>query len=132
MPSSSPGTVQAPSLQFDMDHNLADTNTAWQGRLVFEPYFTNTVIKGAWQTWDPLAGKWWATGSPGNTKCPQTTPCTWAKVLQEFPNAGIRVSVGGLAFKAGSGWPENFEGYVDGFVIVTGDVAQAFDFEPAP
>ena len=132
VPSSSPGTVQAPSLQFDMDYNLTDTNTAWQGRLVFESYFTNTVTKGTWQTWDPLAGKWWATGSPGNTKCPQSSPCTWAKVLQEFPNAGLRVSVGGLAFKAGSGWPANFEGYVDGFVIVTGDVVQAFDFKAAP
>jgi hypothetical protein len=132
VPSASPSTMQTPSLQFDMDYDLTDANTAWQGRLVFEPYFTETVTKGVWQTWDPLAGKWWATGSPGNTKCPQANPCTWAKVLQEFPNAGIRASVGGLEFKAGSGWPANFDGYVDGFVIVTNDTPQAFDFEAAP
>jgi hypothetical protein len=129
-PTGNPGTVQAISLQFDMDYNLTDSTTNWQGRLVFEPYFTNTVTKGTWQTWDPLAGKWWATGSPGNTKCPQSNPCTWSKVLQEFPNAGLRVSVGGLEFKAGSGWPANWQGNVDAFVIVVGDEAKAFDFEP--
>jgi hypothetical protein len=50
--------------------------------------------------------------------------------LQEFPNAGIRVSVGGLEFKAGSGWPANWQGNVDAFVIVVGDEGKAFDFEP--
>jgi hypothetical protein len=129
-PTGNPGTVQTISLQFDMDYDLTDSNTAWQGRLVFEPYFTNTVTKGSWQTWDPLAGKWWATGNPGKTKCPQSAPCTWSKVLQEFPNAGLRVSVGGLEFKAGSGWPANWQGNVDAFVIVVGDEAKAFDFEP--
>jgi hypothetical protein len=129
-PTGNPGTVQTISLQFDMDYDLTDSNTAWQGRLVFEPYFTNTVTKGSWQTWDPLAGKWWATGNPGKTKCPQATPCTWAKVLQEFPNAGLRVSMGGLEFKAGSGWPASWQGNVDAFVIVVGDEAKAFDFEP--
>lgn len=42
--------MQAVSLQFDMDYNLADSNTAWQGRLVYEPYATETVNTGAWQT----------------------------------------------------------------------------------
>jgi hypothetical protein len=129
-PTGNPGTVQAISLQFDMDYNLTDSTTSWQGRLVYEPYFTETVTKGTWQTWDPLAGKWWATGSPGNTKCPQSNPCTWSKVLQEFPNAGLRASVGGLEFKAGSGWPANWQGNVDAFVIVVGDDVKAFDFEP--
>lgn len=122
--------MQTISLQFDMDYNLTDSNTAWQGRLVYEPYFTETVNKGAWQTWDPLQGKWWATGSPGNGSCPQSNPCTWAQVLSAFPNAGLRASVGGLSFKAGSGWPANWQGNVDAFVIVVGDEAKAFDFEP--
>lgn len=129
-PSGNPGTVQTISLQFDMDYNLTDSNTGWQGRLVYEPYFTETVNKGAWQTWDPLQGKWWATGSPGNASCPQSNPCTWAQVMSAFPNAGLRASVGGLSFKAGSGWPANWQGNVDAFVIVVGDEAKAFDFEP--
>jgi hypothetical protein len=129
-PSANPGTVQTISLQFDMDYNLTDSSTAWQGRLVYEPYFTETVNKGQWQTWDPLQGKWWATGSPGNGTCPQSNPCTWSQVLAAFPNAGIRASVGGLEFKAGSGWPASWQGNVDAFVIVVGDEAKAFDFEP--
>jgi hypothetical protein len=134
MPSSSPSTVQAPSLQFDMDYDLGDSNTSWQGRLVYEPYFTETVATSRWQAWDPLAGKWWATGGPGNTHCTQASPCTWTQVLQYWPNAGIRASVGGLEFKAGSGWPANFDGNVDAFAIVTGEdfTTQAFDFEPTP
>ncbi len=132
VPTTSPGTVQAPSLQFDIDYNLSDTNTAWQGRLVYEPYRTETVTKGIWQTWNPLAGKWWATANPGKVTCPQATPCAWAQVLQAYPNAGLRVSVGGLSFKAGSGWPANYDGHVDGFVIVAGDTVSAFDFEAMP
>ena len=131
-PTTNPGTVQAISLQLDVDYDVTDSNTAWQGRLVFEPYRANTVTKGTWQAWDPLAGKWWATGNPGKVKCPQATPCTWAKVLQEFPNAGIRATVGGLSFKAGSGWPGPWDGYVDAFAIVVGETPTAFDFEPAP
>lgn len=129
-PPANPGTVQTISLQLDMDYNLADSNTAWQGRLVYEPYFSETVAKGAWQTWDPLQGKWWATGNPGKGACPQSNPCTWSQVLSAFPEAGIRASVGGLSFKAGSGWPANWQGNVDAFVIVVGDEATAFDFEP--
>ncbi|MGE0600556.1 MAG: hypothetical protein AB7J35_15515 [Dehalococcoidia bacterium] len=129
-PSGNPGTVQTISLQFDMDYDLTDATTSWQGRLVYEPYFTETVSKGSWQTWDPLQGKWWATGSPGNGTCPQSNPCTWSQVLAAFPNPGLRATVGGLEFKAGSGWPANWQGNVDAFVIVVGDEAQAFDFEP--
>ena len=125
-----PGTVQAISLQLDVDYDATDTNTAGQGRLVFEPYRTNTVTKGTWQAWDPLAGKWWATGSPGEVKCPQATPCTWAKVLQEFPNAGIQATEGGLSFRAGSGWASPWDGYLDAFAIVVGETPTAFDFEP--
>lgn len=35
-------------LQFDIDYDLTDANTSWQGRLVFEPYYTNTVLTGVW------------------------------------------------------------------------------------
>jgi hypothetical protein len=128
--SANPGTAQTIALQFDMDYDLTDGTTSWQGRLVYEPYFTETVSKGVWQTWEPLDGEWWATGSPGNSECPQSNPCTWAEVLAEFPNAGLRASVGSLSFKAGSGWPSGWQGNLDAFVIVVGEEAHAFDFEP--
>lgn len=122
----------APSLQLDMDYDTTDANTAWQGRLVYEPYFSGTVQQNTWQTWDPLAGNWWATGAPGNGVCPQSDPCTWAEVLSAFPNAGIRApSVNGvLSFKAGGPVGSNFVGHVDGFEIGIDQSSTTFDFEP--
>ncbi|MCW5853098.1 MAG: hypothetical protein KIT87_23725, partial [Anaerolineae bacterium] len=130
---SSPSTVQVPALQFGVDYNLTDGNTSFQGRLTFEPYFTETITKGVWQTWSPLTGKWWASGAPGNTVCPQANPCTWAQVLTAFPNAGIHTTPGfGLVgFKAGSGWP-SFDGNVDAFTFGTVPLVTTFDFEPDP
>ncbi len=125
-PASSAASNLAISLQFDADYDLTDSNTAWQGRLVFEPYYTNTVVKGAWQTWNPLAGVWWASGAPGSTFCPISTPCTWAQVLSHFPNGGIRVG-GALQFKAGGPWP-GFDGNVDAFTIGTISGTTTYDF----
>ena len=129
-----PQNVLAIALQLDVDYDLSDANTAWQGRLVFEPYQAagNTVLTGIWQSWDALAGKWWASGAPGNTVCPQSKPCTWAQVLDAFPNAGLRAGVGYLHFKAGGGWTA-FSGNVDAFTIgIRGHETVTWDFEPAP
>lgn len=115
----------APSLQFDVDYDLTDLNTAWQGRLVYEPYMNGTVTSGTWQTWNPLEGVWWASGAPGNTVCPQASPCTWAQVLAAFPNAGIRANVGNVNFKAGGPWTGGFVGNVDAFTFNN----TTYDFE---
>jgi len=120
--------VTAISLQFDVDYDLTDLNTSWQGRLVFEPYNAFTVLTGTWQTWDALAGKWWATGGAGTASCPQATPCTWAQILSLFPNAGIRAN-DTLLFKAGGPWP-GFDGNVDNFTIGVSGSDTAYDFEP--
>ncbi|HEU4323076.1 MAG TPA: right-handed parallel beta-helix repeat-containing protein [Roseiflexaceae bacterium] len=128
------GVALAPSLQFNVDYNLADANTAWQGRLIFEPYLAGTVSTGAWQTWNALAGPasgfWWATGAPGNGLCPQANPCTRAEVLSNFPNIGIHATLGALLFKVGSGWSTGFTGNVDHLTVGLAGDNTVFDFEP--
>lgn len=126
----------AASLQFDIDTNVTDTNTAWQGRLVYEPYFTHSVSTGVWQTWNPLdnfgTGNWWFTGAPGNAVCPLSNPCTWAEVRAAFPNAGIRsagANTGATQFKAGGGWAGGFVGSVDNFNIGINNTVTTYDFE---
>ncbi|HEY1012818.1 MAG TPA: right-handed parallel beta-helix repeat-containing protein, partial [Herpetosiphonaceae bacterium] len=118
------------SLQLNVDYDLTDANAAWQGRLIFEPYMSGTPAPGGWQSWNALAGRWWASGAPGNTLCPQSTPCTWAQVRANWPNAGIQNNaLSGLMFKAGGPWP-GFVGNVDAFTIGVANSDQTFDFEP--
>lgn len=128
------GAALAPSLQFNVDYNLSDANSAWQGRLVFEPYLAGTVSTGVWQTWNtltgPPAGFWWATGLPGSGVCPQANPCTTAELLAAFPNVGIHASLGALLFKAGSGWSGGFTGNVDRLTVGIAGDDTLFDFEP--
>lgn len=115
------------ALQLDMDFDLTDAFTGFQGRLVFEPYYTETVLTGAWQTWDATTvGKWWATRAPFNALCSIGSPCTWAQVLANWPNAGIR---GGIFLKAGGGWASGFNGNVDALTIGVAGDDTTFDFE---
>ena len=127
----------APALQINIDYDLTDSTTSWQGRLVFEPYIDNTVVDGTWQTWDPMNGRWWSSGNPvvgdvGQTQsCPQSSPCTWATILATYPNAGVQTgALSGVLFKAGSGWLDGYQGNVDAFVIQVDDTRTTFDFEP--
>lgn len=132
------GNLLAATLQFDMDYDLTDSATAWQSRLVFEPYFTaggGNIPQNTWQTWTPMSGMWWMSGTPivadapVANPCPQAGPCTWSAVLSAFPNAGLRAGVGIVWFKAGGPWA-SFDGNVDAFTIgVSGDNT-TYDFEP--
>jgi hypothetical protein len=121
------------ALQFNVDSNLADADTSFQGRLVFEPYQSGAVVNtGAWQTWDALQGKWWGSGAPIPTRpfaqlCPQSNPCTWAQVLANWPNGGIHAVQGAVVFKAGSGWT-GFDGNVDAFTIGVSGATDTYDF----
>ncbi len=127
------GNNLAITLQFDMDFDLSDGNTAFQGRLVFEPYLTSgggSVPQNTWQTWSPLNGRWYATRAPFSGTCSQGSPCTWAQVLSNWPNAGLRVGVGALHFKSGAPWPD-FDGNVDAFTIGVGGSNDTWDFELA-
>jgi len=141
------GPALAIALQFNIDADLTDANTAWQGRLVYEPYHTQTVTSGGWETWDPMndsagtgTGNWWFSNgalAAGPGLCAQATPCTFTEVKSAYPNAGIHATLGGIIFKAGGGWAGGFDGNVDEFVIIVKTIGlnthtTTYDFEPVP
>jgi predicted extracellular nuclease len=133
-------TVLAISLQFDIDYDLSDADTSFNGRLAYEPYMSGTVQQNVWQTWDARAGLWYGSSSTAivggvsvSNPCVQATPCTWQQVLTAFPNAGIRnTPSSGVLFKAGGPWSPGFDGNVDAFKIGIGSFSTTYDFEPAP
>jgi hypothetical protein len=129
--SSSGDVTQLPALLINVDYDLTDLNNLWQGQLVYEPYKTpsNTPVKGAWQTWDTLIGKWWATDAPGNVTCPQSTPCDWSALKAAYPSAGVYIPTPGIGFKVGNGWENGFIGNVDNFVITYGGISEVYNFE---
>lgn len=122
------------SLQFGVDYDLEDSNTSFQGRLVFEPYLTGSPASNIWQTWSPRNGKWWATGAPGSALCPQNNPCSWSQVLSTWPDAGIHASstLGVVLFKAGGGWASGFDGNVDAFTFEADGDKTIVNFEAQP
>ncbi|MEM1127547.1 MAG: T9SS type A sorting domain-containing protein [Bacteroidota bacterium] len=130
-------TPQTIALQFNVDYDLTDGTTSWQGRLVFEPSNSNTVTPGTWQTWNALNGRWWSSGNPvvGDVgvaqDCPISAPCTVTELLTAYPDMGIQAgALAGLLFKAGSGWAGPQDYYVDNFTIgYTGGGTTTFDFE---
>lgn len=125
------GGQEAPTLQFDVDYDANDANTAYQGRLV--TYFASPLPAGTWTAIDARAGTWWSTQAPGNALCSQTTPCTWNDVLLHFPNAAIRndPSAGGpLLFRLGGPVTGGGRVNVDDFTITANAVTTTYDFEP--
>ena len=126
------GAALAISLGFDVDYDVTDLTTSYQGRLTYEPYYTNTVTTGSRQSWDTLTsagtGNWWASRAPGNVLCPISNPCTWSEVLTNWPNAGVWTP-GGLLLKAGSGWA-SFDGNADALTIGISGSDTTYDFEP--
>ena len=126
--------TELPYLVINIDYDMTDEYTDYQGRLVYQPFKTpgNTPVKSAWQDWDTLAGNWWATGSPGINLCPVSNPCPWSTVISNFPNAGILTTTPGIGFKVGSGWVNGFLGNVDKFVLGINGDTEIYDFEPLP
>jgi hypothetical protein len=132
---SSPGSsAQSPALTFNVVSN--SSASSYEGRLTFEPYYTNTITAGGWQLWDAInnGADWWFsdTGVTGvfNNGCTISAPCTWAQVLADYPNVEINNSFGGFGFKVGSGWTP-FVGNVDDFSITVSGDTTTYDFEPA-
>jgi hypothetical protein len=125
------GDALAIALQFNIDADVTDANDAFQGRLVYEPYYTHSVLTGEWQTWDPMddagAGNWWFSNAAlaAASGCSIATPCTWTEVLAAFPNAGIHTTLGAVFLKAGGGWAGGFNGNVDALTIND----DTYDFE---
>lgn len=136
--STDPGNLFAVSLQFEFDDDLTDLNDTFRGRLVFEPYLTvgsGNIAEDTWYTWDTLDGKWWSSNAGFAATCSQASPCTIEKVLDTWPNAGIRnagitPSSGLLNFRAGGPWGPGFDGNVDDFRTAISGTETIFDFEP--
>ena len=73
-------TPQSIAFQFNVDADLTDINTAFQGRLVYEPYQSAvTVLPNTWTERNVLQGKVWGTPGSGlrpfSSLCPQSNPC---------------------------------------------------------
>lgn len=125
------------NLQFGFDNDLTDADTSYKGRLVYEPYFSHTVLDNTWQTWNPMdnavGGNWWFSNGTWAGGCTQATPCTWAQVKALYPNGGIAAQ-GSTLFKAGTWSSSSFTGNVDAFAIGITDGSNAttttYDFEP--
>ena len=125
-------------LQFDVDYNLTDADTSYQGRLVFEPQYNalpGGVPQNTWQTWNGLTGMWWSSRAPFNAVCSQASRCTWAQVLAAWPDAGIHADIAGsgipgrLLLRAGPS--PDFDGNADGVIVGVSGVNTTYDFEPA-
>jgi hypothetical protein len=133
--SADPGNLLALALQFNVDYDLSDANTAWQSRIVFEPYHglpAASIPQATWQTWDVInggsaTGQWWG---PQSALCPQSNPCTWTELLANYPNIGVHATFGALLIKAGGGWT-TFTGNVDRVVLGVSGADVVYDFEPA-
>lgn len=125
------------ALQFNVDRDLTDTDESYQGRLVYEPYYTKTVLTGVWQRWntqdDAAPGNWWFTRPPQSapvTGCSIADPCTWSEVVAKFPNAGVHRTFGAVILKAGGGWVGGFVGNTDALAIGVDGRTTVYDFEP--
>lgn len=143
--SADPGGNLAIALQIQVDYDLTDAHTGFQGRIVFEPYFTagsGNVGQNVWQTWDPTNGpvaKWWGSSISGPfaphvggvavaQQCPQSAPCTWNQLKSFYPDAGIHVTLGAVLLKAGAPWP-SFVGNADALTIGVNGSDTTYDFE---
>lgn len=114
-------------------------------------YVTNHIIQGnttgleADTTVDATRNWWGSTAGPGaggnngvssttnfpggsGGLCPQGSPCTWAQILSNWPNAGIMVNTGWLHLKAG-GPANGFDGNADAFTIGINGTNTTYDFE---
>lgn len=135
------------TLAFDVDYDSTDSSTAYQGRLVYVPEADpgNTITPRTWQTWATTNGSaaWYssATGTSqyrpivggqaqASPPCTQTTFCSWSDVLNDYPNARIRPSVGALLVRAGGPITNGFVGAVDNVIVAVGSNAIENNFEP--
>jgi hypothetical protein len=143
------GGVLALALQFDVNMDSTPVNPLKaDGRIVYEPYYTQTVNDDVWQTWDALndaagtgTGNWWIAGPNGGAMCTIADPCTWAELNSNYPDLEISAeslensidTEGAVLFKAGGSWA-GFEGNVDNFVIAIqsglNTHTTTYDFEP--
>jgi hypothetical protein len=136
-------------LQFDVDYDSTDSSTAYQGRLVYVPSASQTVLPRVWQSWDTMDSNasWYSSASGGssfrpivggvaqaNPPCDQTTFCTWATLMANYPNARIRPTVSGvpgaLLIRAGGPVTGGFVGATDNVIVEISGTTVETNFEP--
>lgn len=124
------GGVLALALQLDVNFDGTPTSTERaDARIVYEPYFTQTIEDDTWQTWNALndtagtgTGNWWIAGA--ESVCPQDNPCTWTELNNAYPDLqtsgeSLENSIdtqAAVLFKAGGTWA-GFDGNVDNFIF---------------
>jgi hypothetical protein len=136
-------------LQFDVDYDSTDGSTAYQGRLVYVPSASQSVVPRVWQTWDTMDtnGSWYSSASgassfrpivndtqQANPPCNQTTFCTWSTLMADYPNARVRPTVNGvpgpLMVRAGGPVTGGFVGATDNVIVgISGNNIET-NFEP--
>lgn len=132
---------QAPILTLQLDY---DGDRFIDDELHFEPFYQRPttgspalpdqggVALNTWQTWDALAGGWWAAGLTGGaTPGPGVKPLS--AILAVEPDAVIldRFNGGGVQFS--HGWVDReavFDSFVDAFAVGTVERSAVYDFEP--
>lgn len=126
--SSSAGDV--PTLQFNVDFDLTDSDVSYQGRVVWVPSQNGTVTNDTWQTWDivtPSSLFWYSNLAPFPSECTAGDPCTLAEMLADHPNMGIHNTLGALLFRVQG----NSNAAVDNLVVGVNSSNTSFDFEPS-
>lgn len=112
--------------------------------MVYEPYQDQgnpAVQTGVWQEWDAYQGGtaiWWMSGAG---PCGQGSPCSWAQILAEYPNAAIEEGIscgnnafpkpvcpGSLGFNQGSG-NTGIVSNADALYVNVDGTTTTFDFE---
>lgn len=118
-----------PTLQFNVDFDLTDGNTSYQGRVVYVPSQNGSVSADTWQNWNALTGVFWYSSlSPFAGQCTQSIPCTLGQMLSTHPNMGIAASSNGaIGFRS----EQNSNSNVDNFVIGVNSANTVVNFEPA-
>ena len=130
------GDRLAVMLQLNVDYDLGDAYTAYEGRIVFEPAQgqRGAVPMGQWQRWDARAGRWWGTktvvrlgGVETLGVCTKASPCSWSQLLAAYPNIGIHAANGAIVLQAGANWAA-FRGNTDSLTVGVNGVATTYDF----
>ncbi len=136
-------------LQFDVDYDSTDSSTVYQGRLVYVPSASQTVLPKTWQEWNTMDtnASWYssASGASGNRPivndtpeanppCDGTPSCTWATILADYPNARVRPTLNSvpspLLIRAGGPVTGGFVGATDNVIVGISGTDVETNFEP--
>jgi hypothetical protein len=118
-----------PVLQFDVDYDLNDANTAYQGRL---SYNLGAVANNTWVNVNAFPGTFFRSNVAASPLLACGGACTIAQVLAQYPNAGIR-NVGGsgaLLLRLGGPVTGGATVYADALQVNTTALNTLVDFEP--